>query len=72
MEIALTEAVSMTKNQFKRFESRDKLAHEFANDVARILSDAVKHQGYATMAVSGGSRPKQGFAVGQHHHYYGG
>ncbi len=51
----------MYDNQFKTFESKDKLAHEFANDVAKILSDAVRQQGYATLVVSGGSTPKPFF-----------
>jgi 6-phosphogluconolactonase len=46
---------------FHTFESKDKLAHEFANHVARLLSELVEHQGYATLAVSGGSTPKPFF-----------
>lgn len=51
----------MTQHEFKTYDSKDKLAHEFANDVALILSNAVEKQGYATIAVSGGSTPKPFF-----------
>lgn len=50
-------------HQLIKFSSRNELDNSLANAVSQLLSDAIKHRGKASMAVSGGSTPKGFFSV---------
>jgi 6-phosphogluconolactonase len=50
-------------NTLTEFSSRDKLDFALANTVSKLLAEAIKQKGKASIAVSGGSTPKGFFSV---------
>ena len=53
-------------NQLTQFPSRNELDSALADSVQQILSEAIKHKGKASIAVSGGSTPKGLFSILSH------
>lgn len=49
--------------QLNEFSSRAELDQQLADNIANILSEAIKHKGKASIAVSGGSTPKGLFSL---------
>jgi len=50
-------------NKLTQFPTRNELDVSLAQSVSEILSNAIKHRGKASLAVSGGSTPKGFFSV---------
>jgi 6-phosphogluconolactonase len=53
-----SKAVPANPSDITRYRSRQVLAEALAGDIARMLRDAIRQRGTASLAVSGGSTPK--------------